>query len=72
VALALVLTAAGVFIHETFCRPVWPRTPTQPILYSISQLAVPMTALAMITFFIVFEGVLNATAELTRFADRHH
>ena len=40
------------------------------VLQAVMQLIVPFTVLWIIIFFIVFECILNAAAELTYFGDR--
>lgn len=41
-----------------------------PFLDAIAQLMLPITSVVLIVFFVAFECVLNACAEMTYFADR--
>ncbi len=50
--------------------PVMLAAPTLPMVVFVSRLLVPMTAFYVLLFFLVFECILNISAELTRFAER--
>lgn len=56
-------------ITEHFIIPHSP-TPGTPLLQTLLKLALPMMINYLLIFYIMFECVCNAFAELTRFADR--
>ncbi|ETS64350.1 hypothetical protein PaG_01197 [Moesziomyces aphidis] len=56
-------------ITEHWIMPFTP-TPETPFLRTFLQLAVPMMINYLLIFYIMFECICNAFAELTRFADR--
>nr|BBE10603.1 sterol O-acyltransferase [Rhodotorula toruloides] len=59
-----------VLIVDSFILPVTSRTDT-PLFGFILDLALPFTLAYLLIFYVIFEGVCNGFAELTRFADRN-
>lgn len=55
---------------EEYIFPVLQEMHTITFAESLVQLLMPFMVLYLLIFFIIFEGILNAFAELTRFADR--
>ncbi|KAK0548122.1 Sterol O-acyltransferase 2 (Sterol-ester synthase 2) [Tilletia horrida] len=56
-------------VTEHWIMPYQPQ-PSEPLLRSFLQLALPMMINYLLIFYIMFECICNAFAELTRFADR--
>jgi sterol O-acyltransferase len=50
--------------------PVMLSAPSLPMVVFVSRLLVPMTAFYVLLFFLVFECILNLSAEFTHFAER--
>ncbi|CDR46911.1 hypothetical protein NBRC10512_003697 [Rhodotorula toruloides] len=59
-----------VLIVDSFILPVTSRTDT-PLFGFVLDLALPFTLAYLLIFYVIFEGVCNGFAELTRFADRN-
>ncbi|KAL9937539.1 hypothetical protein V8E36_003948 [Tilletia maclaganii] len=56
-------------VTEHWIMPYQP-TPTEPLMQTFLQLALPMMINYLLIFYIMFECICNGFAELTRFADR--
>jgi hypothetical protein len=68
--LAAGLVWAGLLVYAGSLRPVLARVNDLLLLDAIAQLIVPTILVVLIIFFVVFECILNAAAEVTFFAAR--
>lgn len=73
--LSKVLALASSFVLmyvtvEHYIHPVMDRMAEESFLESLLQLIPPFTVMYLMGFFIIFECILNASAEMTLFADR--
>jgi sterol O-acyltransferase len=59
------------FLIEHFVYPTLRDLPNESLLESCVKLMIPFMLGWIMLFFVIFEGVCNAFAELTRFADRN-
>jgi len=57
-------------VSTRYIGPIMERSPKMSAFEAISQLVIPYLLVTLVTFYIVFECICNAFAELTRFADR--
>lgn len=69
--LAIGLLFAAGYLVENYYRPIIRRMNTIEVFEAILALLIPTMFATLITFFVSFECILNAFAELTRFGDRH-
>ena len=68
----LVLLTAQAQILSAYIAPSLRRLESTSTLDAVSELLLPITGFCVCSFFIVFESVLNISAEVTCFADRRH
>jgi sterol O-acyltransferase len=64
------LVVAGALLHEVYLATLWPRVARESGLLLLLDAALPITGLALVCFFVTFEGVCNTAAEVTYTADR--
>jgi hypothetical protein len=64
------LVVAGVYMHSHYVLPVIAKIHEMDEITAAVQLLGPLTALMLVSFFVIFECILNAFAEFTRFGDR--
>lgn len=55
---------------EQYVTPVLEQTPTMSPIEAFNKLIIPIMLCYIILFYIVFDVICNALAEVTRFADR--
>jgi len=70
--LAAGLLTAGIYVLSHYVLPVVDRIGCLGEVDAAVQLMVPLMAIMLLLFFLIFECVLNAFAELTRFGARSH
>ena len=70
--LATGLIFAGLYIFSNYMVPVLQIINRLSIIDALAQLILPTTAVTLVIFFVIFECILNACAELTYFADRSY
>jgi len=64
------LVLLGSMIVAEYALPLVPLLMEQSPVVLVAEFVAPMTAIFLVVFFIIFEGVCNAFAEITLLADR--
>lgn len=70
--LATGLIFAGLYLFSNYMAPVLHHINELTLIDALAQLILPTIAVTLILFFVIFECILNACAEITYFADRNY